>query len=402
MFIARQPIFNRFMIVYGYELLYRDSKTSTVFGNVSAKKATATVLGGLFELGIDTITDNEKAFINFDYEFLLSDSIELINPEKLIIEVLEDVEVDKVLIKRLIELKKHGYKIALDDFVEDYDEFPLVPISDIIKYDIIATPLDSIRAQVRLALHQGKTLLAEKIETKEEYEQAKGMGFSLFQGYFFEKPSIVGKSNDKKSTKFNYLRLIAELGKPEPSYNKLAKIIGNDVNLAYRLLRVVKNSQSDDVVYSIKRALVYMGFRSIERWINILMLQDLATDKPLELTRLSLTRSKFGEGLANHSKFKSRVNEASTMLLFSTLDAILDQSMEEALDGISLTEDIREALIHRKGELSPLLELVYSYEKGDWDKVKTISSEIGITDREEICNEYLNAIKYCTETMDML
>lgn len=389
------------MSVYGYELLYRDSQTATAFGNATAEKATATVLGGLFEIGIDNIVNDERAFINFDYDFLLSDSIELINPEKLVIEVLEDMQVDKTLMKRLVKLKEKGYTIALDDFVESYENFPLVPISDIIKYDIMATPLDSIEAPVKLALKQGKVLLAEKIETKEEYEHAKEIGFNLFQGYFFEKPSIVSKSNNTKSTKLTYLRLITELGKPEPSYNVLSEIIKSDVNLAYRLLRVVKNNKTDDVVYSIKRSLIYMGFKKIERWINILMLQDLATDKPLELTRLSLTRSKFGELLAQHSKFKSRYNEVYTMFLFSTLDAILDQPMEIALDGITVTEDIREALIYNKGELHPLLDLVYAYERGDWDNVKTIAFEIEV-EEDMVFNSYLMALKSCKETMHLL
>ncbi len=402
MFIARQPIFNSSMEVYGYELLYRDSETSLAFSNASAEKATATVLGGLFEIGINTISDGRRAFINFDYDFLLSDSMELIDSEDLMIEVLESTKVDDEIINRLVELKEKGYQIALDDFVEDYNSFPLVPLSNIIKYDLMATPLDTIELEVRKALMQGKILLAEKVETKEEYEKAKKMGFHLFQGYFFEKPSIIVKSNNKKSTKLTYIKLINELRKPEPSYDELAQIIKTDVNLSYRLLRVIRQNKSDDdPIYTIKRSLVYMGFRKIERWLNILMLQDLATDKPLELTRLSLIRSKFGELLAKQGRYKSRVNEVYGMLLFSTLDAILDQPMEEALNEINITEDMRQALISGKGELLPMLDLVYYYEKGDWEKVKALSSQIEF-EEDQIGIYYLEALKYCNETMDLL
>lgn len=186
MYIARQPIFDKSMNVYGYELLYRDSITAEAFNDSSAKIATATVLGGLFELGINDISNNKKSFVNFDHEFLFSDSIELIEPENLIMELLE-------------------------------------------------------------------------------------------------------------------------------------------------------NTDSDDFMDSIKNSLVYMGFKQIERWINILILQDLATNKPIELIRLSLIRSHFGESLSKHSNFKPRTNEVFGMLLFSTLDAILDQPMEKALDGIRLS-----------------------------------------------------------------
>ncbi len=396
MFIARQPIFNNSMVVYGYELLYRDSATATAFGNVSATRATADVLGSLFEIGIDNITDGEKAFINFDYDFLLSDSIELIHPDNLIIEVLENVKVDDVLMERLLSLKEKGYKIALDDFVEDCDNFPLVEISDIIKYDIILTPLNSIVVEVNNAIRQGKTILAEKIETKEEYENARDMGFNLFQGYFFKKPSIIGKSNNKKSIKLNYVRIISELANTEPSYTKISEIIESDVNLSYRLLRIIKNNKEKNMFYSIRKSLLYMGFREIERWINILMLQELATDKPMELVNLSLIRSKLGGLIARNGIFKSRFNEITTMLLFSTLDAILDLPMKEALDEISLTDDIRQSLIHENGELRPILDLVFAYEKGDWNEVKLLSSKLGIKE-DEMYNYYLDAIKYCKE-----
>ncbi|MDY0236542.1 MAG: hypothetical protein RBR71_10955 [Gudongella sp.] len=399
MFIARQPIFNSTMKVYGYELLYRDNEIDTFFGGASSKEATAKVLGCLFETGIHNITNGQKAFINFDYNFLLSDSMELINPDNLIIEVLEDVKVDEVLLKRLMELKDKGYKIALDDFVEDYNNYPIVPISDIIKYDIISTPLNSIEYDVKRAIGQGKTILAEKIETKEEYEKAKEMGFHLFQGYFFKKPSIIGKANDKKSIKLNYIKIISELCNNEPSYDKISGIIESDVNLAYRLLKIIKNKNSDDLFYSIKKALLYMGFIEIERWINILMLQDLSIDKPMELMRLSLIRSKFGGSLAKRSKYESKFNEITTMLLFSTLEAILDLPMKEALEGIFLSEDIKQSLVDGNGELRSMLDIVLAYEKGNWNEVKVLSLELHIQEGN-MYNEYLDAIKYCNEITD--
>lgn len=400
MFIARQPIFNSAMVVYGYELLYRDSETATSFSSISPTRATADVIGNLFEIGIDAITGGQKAFINFNYESLLSDSIELIHPDNLIIEVLENVKSDSLILDRLIELKEKGYKIALDDFVEDFVEYPLVPISDIIKYDIIATPLDSIMIEVNNAIFQGKIVIAEKIETKEEFEMAKNMGFDLFQGYFFKKPSLIGRSNNKKSIKLNYLMILTELNSPEPSYDEISKIIESDVNLAYRLLRIIKNNKSEDMFYSIKKSLLFMGFREIERWINILLLQDLSTDKPMELMRVCLVRSKFGGSLANHSALKPRLNEIITMLLFSTLDAILDLPMKEALDEISLTDDIRHSLIEENGELRPILDLVFAYEKGDWDEVKILSLNLGISEAD-MHHSYMEALKYCKEITDL-
>ena len=366
------------------------------------KRATASVLGNLFEIGINEITDGSKAFINFDYDFLLSDSIELIEPDNLVIEVLEDVQADQKLVRKLTTLKEKGYIIALDDFKKNYDECLMAPLSHIIKYDIIATPLESIRAEVNTAIRHGKIVLAEKIETKEEYERAKEIGFTLFQGYFFKKPSIISQSNDKKSIKLNYLRILSELQKPEPSYNEITSIIETDVNLAYRLLRIVKNNSKDnDNFYSIKKSLVFMGFKEISRWINILMLQDLSTDKPMKLMRLSLTRSQFGNSLAKRSQLKSRIDEISTMLLFSILDALLDLPIEDALDNIYLTEDIRDSLITNSGPLSPILNLVYAYETASWEEAKAISNDLHIKE-DEIYKDYLQALQYCKKIEDSL
>lgn len=400
MFIARQPIFNNLMIVYGYELLYRHNEKSTSFASVSSKEATAKVLGGLFEIGIDSITGGKKAFVNFDYDFLFTDSIELIDPDILILEVLEDVQADNLLIDRLIELKDKGYRIALDDYVYGVGNYGLVPISDFIKFDIRATPLNTIVLEVEDAIKNRKVIIAEKIETKEEFEKAKELGFHLFQGNFFEKPNIIGQPNNKKSIKLNYMNILTELANPEPSYTKISKIIESDVNLAYRLLRITKNNSTDDIFHSIRKALVYMGFKDIERWINVLMLQELATDKPMELMRISIIRSKFGDSLAKHSNLKSRYDEITTMLLFSTLDAILDLPMEEALEGITLTEDIKRALIDREGGLSAVLKLVLSYEKGYWDGVRIFSEELDIK-TENMYDDYLDAVQYCKEITDM-
>ena len=184
MYIARQPIFDRAMKVYGYELLFRSDEKAVAYGSTTAEQSTATVLGGLFELGLDQLVGNKKAFVNFDYQFLLSESIELISAETLVIEVLENTIVDEVLLERLKKLKKAGYTIALDDFEESLQSYPIVPIADIIKYDILLTPLDSIRQDVKEALSQHKYILAEKIENEEEFQKAKEMGFHFFRDSF--------------------------------------------------------------------------------------------------------------------------------------------------------------------------------------------------------------------------
>lgn len=382
------------MGVYGYELLYRDSETGKSLEELSLKEAKSQDIDNLFEVGIDNLTDGTRAFVNFDKEFLLSKKIEDIQADKLVIEVLEDVKIDDTLMERLSELKDRGYRIAVDDFIEDYDNYPL--ISDIVKFDIMATPLVSIQEEIRGAIRQGKTILAERIETKEEFQLAREMGFHLFQGYFFTNPSQVNQANNKKSIKMNYIRILSELREEEPSYDEISSIIESDVNLAYRLLRIIKNAKSDNQFHSIKKSLLFMGFKEIERWIQILLIQDLSTDKPIEIMSTSLIRSKFGARLGLSSNLKKRYNEIATMLLFSTLDALLDLPMKNALEGILLSEEIKEALIEEKGDLRPILDLVKAYEKGQWDLVDKLSKDLEIN-TNEVEGFYLEALNYSKE-----
>jgi EAL and modified HD-GYP domain-containing signal transduction protein len=400
MYIARQAVLNRNLEVYGYELLFRSSNSSAQFDGISAVQATASVLGGLFENGLDQIVENKRALVNFDREFLLSDALELIDSERLIIEVLENVEVDEKLMERLSLLKNKGYGIALDDFVESYSSYPLIPLADIIKFDIMATPLESIAEDVKRALSQKKILLAEKIENQREFLLAKEMGFQLFQGYFFQKPQIVSQSSSHTTTKSQYGRLIVELNKEEPSYQALAEIIGTDANLSYRLLRLISPRAGDTLVYSIKNALTYMGLQELNRWIHVLMVRELSDSKPDELIRISLIRTKLAELIAVHSRYKKYKYEAALIGLFSTIDAMLNQNMEEALKGISLQDTILEALIQKSGLLYPIYLLIISYEHGEWTAVEQLSGRLNINEKT-LYEDYKFAIQWAKEVMDI-
>ncbi len=394
MYIARQPIFDKTQKVYGYELLFRNSMKASSYQGASAESSTAVVLGGLFELGLDRIVGGKRAFVNFDYHFLMSKSIELIDPSSLVIETLENIQVDQPLLDRIAELRAKGYRIALDDFAENLKDYPIVPLADIIKYDILLTPLEKIEEEVKYALSHKKVLLAEKIETEKEFELAKKMGFHLFQGYFFSKPAIVGGLKGRKSDVGVYQRLVSELKQEYPSFQKLTEIIETDVNLAYRMMKAVHGKNMEDSEKTIKNALTNMGLLELERWIHVLMLQDLSTKKPQELTRLSLVRAKFGEYVASESKeFRNRKFEISLMCMFSVLDAMLDMPMETALEDVAVSRDVKEALVHRRGKLEPFLALIECYDRADWEKLRLLGQEIHIN-TERMLIGYLEAISW--------
>lgn len=399
MFIARQPIFNAELKVYGYELLFRLNSQSSQFGGVSSHGATAAVITGLYESGLENIVEDKFAFINFDEIFIHSNALELIEPDRMVVEMLEKIKIDQNLLERLTDIKAKGYKIALDDFEESYQAYPLAPLADIIKYDLIVTPLDTIAEDVAVAIAQGKVLLAEKVETHDEFIKAKAMGFQLFQGYFFSKPSIAGQSCSKAPTKLQYFRLITEIKKDDPSYEVLAEMIQQDVTLSYRVVRMASVRSGNDLVSSIKYALAYMGLNEIERWLSILMLQDLGKDKPGELMKISVIRSRFAEKLANRAGLTTNYQHAASIMgLFSTLDGILDQSLEEALTGIALPASIPDALLHQTGSLYPIYQLMLAYEKGEWLITEEYTEYLKI-DPFSLYRDYRDAIQWANHIM---
>lgn len=185
------------------------------------------------------------------------------------------------------------------------------------------------------------------------------------------------------------------------SDQELAEIIEKDVTLAYRLMRVVSSRSGDELIYSIKKALTYMGLRESERWVHILMLQDMGKEKPRELMRTSLIRTQFAETIAIQGGLKNLRHEASMMGLFSVLDAMMDMPLSAALEGINLTKRVLDALLYNKGVLYPIYELIMAYEKADWDIVLKNLIEIGI-DKDSIHEKYLYAINWAKETMDLI
>jgi len=398
MFIARQPIFNAQLEVFGYELLFRLNSQSTQFGGVSSQGATAMVITGLFESGLENLIEDKIAFINFDEIFIHSEAVELIKPDRMIVEMLENIEVSVNLIERLVDIKNMGYSIALDDFAQTYQSYPLTPLADIIKYDIMVTPLDTIANDVPAGLAQGKTLLAEKVETQDEFIKAKEMGFSLFQGYFFSKPRIAGRSFQATPSQIQYLQLMTEINADEPSFDRLADLIEQDVTLTYRLLRLASFRAGSESICCIKFALSYIGLREFERWISILMIHEVSKDKPTELIKLSLIRTRFAESLAKRAGMIEQEHDAALMGLFSVLDAILDQPMDMVLAEITLPESIFDALVKKQGILFPIHQLILAYEKGDWSLVETIARALKIEDYF-IYHDYRESIKWANNVI---
>lgn len=395
-YIARQPIYDAAKRLSAYELLYRQDEKNRYAVGVDGNAATSILVSDAITVfGINNITNGNLAYINFTKKLILDDFALMLSPEEVVIEILEDTIVDDEVIEKLQELKKRGYKIALDDFVggDAFDD--IMDYVDIIKVDFMNAGADNISEIAQKYKAMGKVLLAEKVETEEEFAQAIGHGYELFQGYYFSKPNMM-KGRSVKLDASGYATIIVELGKLDPDFISLTNAIKINANLTYKLLQYVNTLKfaNKTPVTGIQMALVSMGLNEVRRWILLMMAREFSAGKQDELVKTSFIRGVFSENLAERIQIKNRAHEAFLMGVFSLMDAISGVDLAELLDGIPLNEDIKHAL--QGDDTSPfydVLTFVEAYENANWsgldDKIKEFDLTI-----EEVSKIYLECVIY--------
>ena len=387
-FVGRQPIYNTELKVVAHELLFRSHDTDKS-GVVDGEQATTQVILNTFlEIGLDRLIGDGLAFINLTRSFFLGDYPVPLPPERVVLEVLEDITIDDEFIAAVQKMSDQGYTIALDDVVNPEDVAPLLEIADIVKLEILGSDAADIRHYVSYMRPYNVKLLAEKIETHEEYELCKTLGFEYFQGYFLSRPNVVEGQRIPES-RLTILQLLSELQKPDLEIRSLEKIIGHDVSLSYKLMRLINSAMfgTKERVGSLLQALTLLGIRQIKQWVSLIFLSKVE-DKPRELLITSLMRAKMCELLAKALKYKNP-DTGFTVGLFSVLDALLDLPLEDILGQLPLSDDINDALLRREGRYGTLLKSVIAYEKGEWEAVQDIK-----LDKKTITEAYLQSIDW--------
>ena len=400
LFIARQPIFTVHRKLYGYELLYRGTKTSSL-SNTSGNKATTSVLSSAFLTeGIEKISGLRPCFINFTRDLLLQ-NLPASFPKKLIVvEILEDVQPTPDIIDICKKLHNDGYTIALDDFVYNSSLEPLIGIADIIKFDFLLTPIDTLQKTLyKLSKYKLKHL-AEKVESYDEFIKASKLGFSYFQGYFFCKPEKI-RIREIDSSKINLVNLLAEVNKKTTTLSKIEEIVLRDVALAYKLLRYINSSYFYRLnrIDSVAHAITYLGENELRRFIILVLISELASDKPNELVRLAVVRAKMGELLALETPHKSKADEIFLLGLFSLLEALLDTTTDYICEQLSLSDNLKNALVSRTGPYAPFLDVVLSYEKRDKPTCLAAAQKIGVAPGR-LAQMYMDAIHFTQSVLD--
>ncbi|MDY7039213.1 MAG: HDOD domain-containing protein, partial [Thermodesulfobacteriota bacterium] len=394
---ARQPIFNKNKVVYGYELLFREGMTN-FFPDIDGDTATSKLLSNsFFSIGIEKIIGKELAFINFTQDLLLKRVPLMFPRSKVVVEILEDVEPEKDVLEVCREISRKGYHIALDDFFYKSELEPLIALAKIIKFDFRLTSFEDMSEDVKKLTKYNVSLLAEKVETHEEFNRAVEMGFKYFQGYFFSKPEIM-KGKEISTPHINLLELMAEANREDFKFSKLEKMITRDVSMSYKILRLINSAyyRRINTISSIKQAIVIIGEKGIRRFLSLLSMAGLASNKPDELIRSSIIRAKFCELISEMNGSNVNPSEIFTLGLFSSIDAIMDDSMENLMANLPLSENIKETLVEGKGELSDFLEIAICYEKGLWKEVSEIAALLSI-DEQKLPIHYMEALGWADD-----
>lgn len=398
-FVGRQPIFDRDKEIFGYELLFR-SGTQNTYGHTDGNLATAHVINdSLNVLGLAGLVGGAKAFVNFDREGLLRGDYQLLPSNVTVVELLEHVEPDDEVLGACRAVKQKGYALALDDFVGQPGYEPLLELADIVKIDFMECSLEKCKDFGREFASRRFCLLAEKVETHEDFRAALNSGYAYAQGYFFCKPEIV-TGKDIPNCKRKYLMFLREVSRPDLDFDRLERITKEEVSLSLKLLRYLNSAGMGlgSKVESIKQALVLMGQKPLQKWAALAATTCMGEGKPTELMRATLVRARFCEAISRDIAMADREFDMFLMGLVSTIDAIVDRPMDELLSEIPVPFDVRAALLGSTTRLGNALALTIACERGDMDRFTALGRELELSEGR-IAQTFSQAIQWAQEIM---
>jgi EAL and modified HD-GYP domain-containing signal transduction protein len=390
-FIARQPIFDKRLSVYAYELLFRGGPQNYFQPSRHASSSVIADSVSLFDL--QNLTGNARAFVNVDELALRLGAPRLLPPERIVVEILETVTPTEEILKICCDLRNSGYVLALDDFVDDSKSAPLVEFAQFLKVDF---QLLDAAARERLAKKYGNGklhLLAEKVETENELAEARRLGFSYFQGYFFCKPSMI-ETRDIPGNKLLQLELLNSVAAPELDCALIEEVLKGERSLLYRLLRYLNSPLLGlhSEVHSVRQALSLLGENEFRRWVSIFAVVAMSSGKPPELVRTALTRAYFCEEFSGAAGLEQKKASLFLMGLLSIADALLDKPIGEVLHSVSVAQEVKAALTGGENRFRDVYELLLALERAEWSQLTAHVQRLGC-DEENIPDSYQAAIQ---------
>jgi len=390
-FIARQPIFDKRLRVYAYELLFRGGPQNYF---QPSKNATSSVIADSMTLfDLQTLTGHVRAFMNVDELALRLGAARLMPPDRIVVEILETVNPTDEIVKICRELRANGYVLALDDFVDDPKMAPLVELAQFLKVDFQLLDVDA-RERIAKKYNNGRlSLLAEKVETERELAEARQLGFTYFQGYFFCKPSMI-ETREIPGNKLILLQLLNAVAGPGLDYAGIEQLLKREPSLLYRLLRYLNSPLLGlrTEINSMREALSLLGEQESRRWVSIFAVVAMSSGKPPELVRTALTRAYFCEEFSSAAGLNEKKPSLFLMGLLSIADALLDKPIAEVLRTLPISEEVKTALVGGENRFRDVYELLLALERGEWPQLSARVERLGC-DEEMIPDSYQAAIQ---------
>lgn len=400
-FVARQPIFDRDESIWGYELLFRLSESVNKAAVDDDNLATAKVIADGFSMAVNGVDQSKKILINFPTDLILTGANQALPSDTCIVEILETVEPTEDILAACKKIKEDGYILALDDFVGQKGYEPFLEIADIVKVDLESqTPAETIKL-VQYLDHYPCALLAEKVEDIKTYHLTRTLGFTYFQGFFFSRPEMM-KGRKISTEKMSKIQLLHKLADENFEVKDLAHIIATDISLSYRLMKYLNSAffAFPQKISSINQAITLLGSVHLRQWLSIVILSDMDhNDRAEEIVFTSVRRARFLELLSQLKSPPPYKQETMFLLgLFSMLDALLGQSMDEIMETMPLEDEIKAAFLGEKNNLSQWLRVAEFIDNGEWEKMDSLLSKHRL-DTKQVAITYFKASTWANELL---
>lgn len=392
-FIARQGIYDRDGKVVAYELLYRNSLENSYNPSIEDEISTYKVIENISSFGLDILTNKKRAFVNFSEVLIKKDIATLLPKENIVIEVLETVSPSQEIINKLLFLKELGYCIALDDVIDVKHIINFIGVIDIVKVDFILSSSKSRKEIAYVCNKYNITMLAEKIETSEDLNEAKELGYTFFQGYYYSKPSIfLGKDIAVKNT--SIFMLLVELIKEDYDVDKVEYVIKTDVALTYKFLKFINSSYFNFLqeIKSIKQAIVLIGREELRKWLSILSVAEMSSVNDGYANSI-IIRAKFCEEIAKIIYCKDETS-AFMVGLFSNIHLMIEKDINYVVQELPLNAEIKNALLGEQNIFRDILDLALAYENIDSDKITEMRKKLSISEGL-LWKVYSKSIEWC-------
>jgi c-di-GMP-related signal transduction protein len=390
-FIARQPIFDKRLRVYAYELLFRGGPQN--FFQARNHASSSVIADSLTLSDLQNLTGDARAFINVDELALRLGAPRLLPPDRIVVEILESVKPTDEIVGICRELRQDGYSLALDDFLGDPALQPLVDLAHYLKVDFTLLDADGRKRVAEKYLGNGLSLLAEKVETQNDLDEARNLGYCYFQGYFFCKPSML-ETRDIPGNKLIQLQLLSAVASQDLNCDAIEILLNQDPSLLYRLLRYLNSPalglQSE--VTSIRHAITLLGDNEFRRWVSIFAVIAMSSGKPPELIHTALTRAYFCEEFSVPAGFHDKSSTMFLMGLLSVSDALLDRPMKEVVGSLPIDPEVKAALCGGENRYRDLYEVLLALERAEWPRLAAYTERLGCPE-DNVPDSYQSALQ---------